>query len=134
MVIDAALSCSEHDCGESRYNKNSFRTTFMKRIFATLLAIAFSIACSAQWKQPEQPAQEPEVPAYHSGPPAKSEKLPPILTPDKLAPENRKLAYQPRSYELAAKVPRVLYQQPCYCFCSKSVGHTSLHSCFESEH
>jgi len=106
----------------------------MKRIFATLLAIAFSIACSAQWKQPQQPAQDPDVPAYHSGPPAKDEKLPPILTPDKLAPDNRKLPFQPRAYELAAKVPRVLYQQPCYCFCSKSVGHTSLHSCFESEH
>jgi hypothetical protein len=28
----------------------------------------------------------------------------------------------------------VLYQQPCYCHCDRSVGHTSLHSCFSTDH
>jgi hypothetical protein len=41
---------------------------------------------------------------------------------------------QARAYELAEKIPNVLYQQPCYCHCDRSVGHTSLHSCFESTH
>src|SRR5713226_2456464 len=33
-----------------------------------------------------------------------------------------------------AKVPRLLYQLPCYCFCDRAHGHTSLHSCFEVAH
>ena len=28
----------------------------------------------------------------------------------------------------------MLYQQPCYCHCDKSHGHTSLRSCFETQH
>ncbi|MBV9085851.1 MAG: hypothetical protein JOY79_00075, partial [Acidobacteriaceae bacterium] len=35
---------------------------------------------------------------------------------------------------LAAKISSILYQQPCYCRCDRSVGHTSLHSCFEGTH
>jgi hypothetical protein len=37
-------------------------------------------------------------------------------------------------YALAAKVKAVLYQQPCYCYCDRSVGHKSLLDCFASEH
>src|ERR1022692_5154730 len=25
-------------------------------------------------------------------------------------------------------------QQPCYCYCDRSMGHKSLHSCFSSTH
>jgi hypothetical protein len=35
---------------------------------------------------------------------------------------------------VAAKVKKVLYQQPCYCHCDKSKGHTSLLDCFASQH
>jgi hypothetical protein len=35
---------------------------------------------------------------------------------------------------IAEKIPKVLYQQPCYCHCDRSIGHTSLRSCFESTH
>ena len=27
---------------------------------------------------------------------------------------------------------KVLYQLPCYCHCDRSLGHTSLHSCFSN--
>src|SRR6266853_4696392 len=37
-------------------------------------------------------------------------------------------------YALAAKVRPVLYQQPCYCYCDRNVGHKSLLDCFASEH
>src|SRR5258705_4072979 len=37
-------------------------------------------------------------------------------------------------YGLAAKVKPVLYQQPCYCYCDRSIGHKSLLDCFASEH
>src|SRR5262249_48888424 len=29
---------------------------------------------------------------------------------------------------------KVLYQQPCYCHCDRSVGHSSLLDCFTSKH
>lgn len=42
--------------------------------------------------------------------------------------------YQGVAYRMADAVPEVLYQQPCYCWCSKAMGHKSLHSCFEGSH
>jgi hypothetical protein len=38
------------------------------------------------------------------------------------------------AYTLAARVKRVLYQQPCYCHCDRSQGHGSLLDCFASKH
>jgi hypothetical protein len=35
---------------------------------------------------------------------------------------------------MAAAIPAVLHQQPCYCHCDKVMGHNSLHSCFEGTH
>jgi len=37
-------------------------------------------------------------------------------------------------HALAAKIKPVLYQQPCYCYCDRSVGHKSLLDCYASEH
>ncbi|MGA9209336.1 MAG: CYCXC family (seleno)protein, partial [Terriglobales bacterium] len=51
-----------------------------------------------------------------------------------LAGPSFKNPFQVRAYELAAKIPTIIYQQPCYCRCDRSVGHKSLHSCFESTH
>ena len=28
----------------------------------------------------------------------------------------------------------MIYQQPCYCYCDRGMGHTSLHSCFSGTH
>jgi len=38
------------------------------------------------------------------------------------------------AYTLAARVRRILYQQPCYCHCDRSQGHTSLLDCFAGAH
>ena len=43
-------------------------------------------------------------------------------------------AYQVTAYKMAAKVPAVLHQEPCYCHCDREMGHNSLHSCFEETH
>lgn len=77
--------------------------------------------------------QEGEVPAYNNAPPPKGTKLPAILSKQQLWGENAQFAYQTRAYELAAKIPAVLHQQPCYCYCDR-MGHNSLHSCFENTH
>jgi hypothetical protein len=89
-----------------------------------------TLTMSAQWTSSEQ---EGGVPAYNAGPPRKGTKLPPILHKDQLWAENAQFSYQTRAYELAAKIPVVLHQQPCYCYCDR-MGHNSLHSCFENAH
>jgi hypothetical protein len=38
-----------------------------------------------------------------------------------------------RAYSAAARIPQVLAQQPCYCFCDK-MGHGSLLDCFATDH
>jgi hypothetical protein len=35
---------------------------------------------------------------------------------------------------MAAAIPVVLHQQPCYCHCDRVMRHNSLHSCFEGTH
>jgi Protein of unknown function with PCYCGC motif len=75
-----------------------------------------------------------QVPAFHKTPPAKGEKLAPILSQSERTGPAFQHDYQDHAYELAAKIPRVIYQLPCYCFCDRSVGHKSLHSCYESAH
>lgn len=99
----------------------------MKRILPLAAIALFAIASSAQF-------MENEVPAYHKTPPAKGEKLVPIASSAQLDQMNLKYGFQRRAYQAAAKVPRVLYQLPCYCFCDRSAGHQSLHSCFEGDH
>jgi hypothetical protein len=43
-------------------------------------------------------------------------------------------SYQVTAYKMAAKIPNVLHQEPCYCRCDREMGHNSLHSCFEGTH
>ena len=56
------------------------------------------------------------VPAYNAAPPPKGTKLPPILTKADLWGADAQNAFQTHAYELAAKIPNVLHQQPCYCY------------------
>jgi hypothetical protein len=97
----------------------------------TLAFVFFAtFAVSAPWADSQQ---EGAIPAYNAGPPPKGTKLPPILSKDQLWGDNAKYPYQTHAYELAAKIPIVLHQQPCYCYCDR-MGHNSLHSCFEGGH
>jgi len=98
---------------------------FMKRALGLPVVALAAITTSAQWL---------DVPAYHPAPPKKGERLPPILGGLDLGGPSFQNPFQVRAYELAAKIPNVIYQQPCYCHCDRSVGHKSLHSCFESTH
>ena len=96
----------------------------MKRAWSLLFVALVAIAMFGQG----------DVPAHHKAPPAKGAQVPPLLpAPERWGP-SFKHPVQVRAYEVADKIPNVLYQQPCYCHCDRSVGHTSLHSCFESTH
>jgi hypothetical protein len=96
------------------------------------IAVLFplTMTVSAQWGAQKQ---EGGVPAYNAAPPPKGTKLPAILMKDQLWGADAQYPYQTHAYELASKIPTVLHQQPCYCYCDR-MGHNSLHSCFESTH
>jgi len=101
-------------------------------LFSVLLLLLPLVSTSGAFSQ--QPGQEEApVPAYNSGPPPKGVKLPDILSPEQLWGANSQNEYQTHAYELARKIPSVLYQQPCYCYCDR-MGHKSLRSCFEATH
>jgi len=97
----------------------------MKRLFLLAVMALATVTTSAQWL---------DVPAYHSRPPKKTDKLPPILSGAQLTGPSFPRPFQAHTYRLAARIPSLLYQLPCYCHCDRSIGHTSLRSCFESEH
>jgi hypothetical protein len=67
------------------------------------------------------------VPAFHSQVPAGP-------LPATLAPETFTDVLVQNAYALAARVRKVLYQQPCYCHCDRSQGHGSLLDCFAGKH
>ncbi len=77
-------------------------------------------------------AQGDKVPAYNTHAPSPGELLP-ILPPDQRVGESFMYPYQAHAYELAAKIPGVINQLPCYCYCER-IGHKSLHTCYESTH
>ena len=101
------------------------------RVLASAVLFLMVTMVSAPWLQSEA---DLDVPHFNAAPPLASTKLPAILTKDELWGVNGQSSYQTHAYELAAKIPKVLYQQPCYCYCDRSMGHNSLHSCFSGTH
>ena len=101
-----------------------------KRLLSVLcITLAAIMTSTAQMGRPLA------VPAYHDASYAKGDVIPPILTAGQLTfPETKYKPVQVHAYELAAKIPQVIYQQPCYCRCDQGYGHKSLRSCFEDQH
>ena len=102
---------------------------FVYRSLSLAFLFIVTLGVSAQWATPADDG----VPAFNAGPPPKGTKLPPLLTKADLWGADAQNPYQTHAYELAAKIPNVLHQQPCYCYCDR-MGHNSLHSCFENTH
>jgi hypothetical protein len=101
------------------------------RVFGAVLLFLMVTMVSAPWLQSES---DQGVPHFNDGPPGPGVKLEPILTKDQLWGDNARYPFQTHAYELAAKIAKVLYQQPCYCYCDRNMGHKSLHSCFSGLH
>jgi hypothetical protein len=94
-----------------------------------LAAVAFFVAprsVASRGGQNAGKSDEP-TPAYHSQVPAGA-------LPQTLDPASFENPVVQNAYALAAKVKRVLYQQPCYCHCDRSIGHGSLLDCFAGKH
>ena len=97
------------------------------------LATALSLAPLAATSGPPQEQNTPpseagdDIPAYHA-------RAPKGDLPETMNPERFPNPLVENAYAIAAKIKKTLYQQPCYCHCDRSKGHTSLLDCFASEH
>jgi len=110
--------------------RSLLRNNHFYRVITLIFLFTVTLSMSAQWTAQEE---EGGIPAYNAGPPPKGTKLPPVLTKADLWGADAQYPYQTHAYELAAKIPAVLHQQPCYCYCDR-MGHNSLHSCYEDTH
>ena len=96
-------------------------------LFGAALALAFVPVTATSGSSQESGAQDNSIPAYHAQAPKRE-------LPETLNPENFTDRLVKNAYAVAAKIRKTLYQQPCYCHCDRSKGHTSLLDCFASEH
>ena len=101
----------------------------MKHFIGVLAIVLATAMTHAQFLN-----QQSAVPAFHPSRPVAATKLPPILTQKELAAAGLIAPAQVESYKAAARASAVVYQMPCYCYCDRNHGHTSLRSCFESTH
>ncbi len=99
----------------------------MKRLLGCLAVLLVAVAASAQFADPAK-----DIPTYNAAPPTRA--LPAIMSGAQLTGPWFAHRYQVTAYKMAATIPAVLHQQPCYCRCDREMGHNSLHSCFESNH
>lgn len=96
-------------------------------IAATLCAVAVALVLIPQGSAGAGQSSTEPTPAYHSQVPAGA--LPQTMDPASFDNPSVKNAYA-----VAAKVKRVLYQQPCFCHCDRSIGHESLLDCYVGKH
>jgi hypothetical protein len=107
-----------------------------KTILGMMLAgvALLSLACGQTAKEttkrtgPSQRTQpgSAHVPAYQHA--ANASALPPTLPPERFIGPTQ------TAYRVTREIPETIAQLPCYCHCDKSIGHKSLHSCFEDLH
>jgi hypothetical protein len=99
----------------------------MKRLLGLCSLAVVALAASAQFSDPGR-----DIPAYNASAPTRP--LPAVLSGSQLSGPYFAHSYQVTAYKMAAKIPGVLHQEPCYCRCDREMGHNSLHSCFEGTH
>ena len=109
------------------YYSRMIRFPPLRRSVSLIVLTLLTVAASAQWLP-----MESSVPAFHATPPHHSPT--PLLKEDQWTGEFFTHHYQSTAYRMASAIPDVIYQLPCYCWCSRALGHKSLHSCFENSH
>jgi len=100
--------------------------------FYLLVAAALTlVSCSSEnpaVAQAEKPSNEPPVPAHYASE-REAQPLPATMSAKLFS--DPKLA---RIYEIAQRIPAILAQQPCYCYCDRGHGHRSLLDCQRDDH
>ncbi len=96
-------------------------------VVASGLALVPQRASSHSVSNAAQDAPPEPVPAFHDSVP--SGPLPATMSPSLFTDPVTQNAYS-----LAARIKKILYQQPCYCHCDRSQGHGSLLDCYVSKH
>jgi Protein of unknown function with PCYCGC motif len=88
-----------------------------------------------------KPAQNQSAPGMDMSLPSGTEAIPKFhaeaprgVLPDTLDPTQFSAVVVQNAYTVAAKIKKLLYQQPCYCHCDQSQGHNSLLDCFAGKH
>lgn len=77
--------------------------------------------------QPRSSAAAKLVPAHYETAPS-LDSLGTTLAPEQFKGKARE------AYQAVKMIPQIMAQMPCYCHCDRSIGHKSLHSCFEDGH
>jgi len=110
---------------------NSKRKIFWGVLLLVLTVAFIPLVQGSHWGTAALAGARPQgnepVPAFHAHPPRGS-------VPETMNPELFSDVIVQNAYRVAAKIKRLLYQQPCYCHCDKSQGHTGLLDCFASKH
>ncbi|MBS1810771.1 MAG: hypothetical protein JST84_21585 [Acidobacteria bacterium] len=69
-----------------------------------------------------------KIPHYFADP-AQAKPFPKTLDPAQFSAPSIK-----KAYETARRIPEVLAQQPCFCYCDQGFGHGSLLDCHIDDH
>ncbi len=100
-------------------------------IVLVLVALALALipqqASSRSAGSSTQDINAEPVPAFHNTVPAGP--LPATMSPSLFTDPVAQNAYS-----IAARIKKILYQEPCYCHCDRSQGHGSLLDCYVSKH
>ena len=96
-------------------------TVALGMAFIPQQALSRSVGSSAQDVNPEP------IPAFHNSAP--TGELPATLSPSLFTDPVAQNAYS-----IAARIKKILYQEPCYCHCDRSQGHGSLLDCYAGKH
>ena len=96
-------------------------------VVAFCLALIPQRASSRSARNLAQDLNPEPVPAFHNTVPTGP--LPATLSPSLFTDPIAQNAYS-----IAARIKKILYQEPCYCHCDRSQGHGSLLDCYAGKH
>jgi hypothetical protein len=94
---------------------------------ALALGLMPQLASSRSTGIQAQDASSESVPAFHNT-------VPDGPLPATMSPYTFSDPLAQNAYSLAARIKKVLYQEPCYCHCDRSQGHGSLLDCYAGKH
>jgi hypothetical protein len=102
-------------------------------VFLSLVAASFLVAArgslgSASGPHGDKRDSKPPQSPYHKHPP--KDPVPRTLEPETV----KQLPAAYVAYRIAAQIPEVLYQEPCFCPCRRLEGHQSLLDCYVGTH